>query len=83
MMMCNFLSSGPSIAIVNMTMEFFPGADPQADPQLFSTSVAKVAYFFSTLALLQGVGNFFWIPIANKYGRRSTYVFSYVIYFVS
>jgi MFS family permease len=30
--------------------------------------------------LMQGVGNFFWIPLANKYGRRPAYVASYVIY---
>lgn len=26
------------------------------------------------------MGNFFWVPIANKYGRRPTYVFSYALY---
>jgi MFS family permease len=82
MMMCNFLAAGPSIAMVNMTMDFFPGANPGKNPLFFAASVAKVAYFFTTTALLQGVGNFIWVPIANKYGRRPTYVLSYLIYFV-
>lgn len=83
MMMCNFLAAGPSIAIITITMEFFPGAHPERNPHLFGPAVAKITYFFTTTALLQGVGNFIWVPIANKYGRRSTYVFSYAIYFVS
>lgn len=82
MMMCNFLAAGPSIAMLDITMDFFPGAHPGKNPRLFGAAVAKVAYFFTTTALLQGIGNFIWVPIANKYGRRPTYVFSYVIYFV-
>ncbi|KAK3394129.1 major facilitator superfamily domain-containing protein [Podospora didyma] len=82
MMMCNFLAAGPSIAIVDTTLDFFPGATPRANPRLFVASVAKVSYFFTTTALMQGLGNFFWVPIANKYGRRPTYVFSYLIYTV-
>jgi len=83
MMMCNFLAAGPSIAIVTTTMDFFPGANPGRNPALFASSIAKISYFFTTAALMQGVGNFFWVPIANKYGRRPTYVFSYLIYTVS
>lgn len=83
MMMCNFLAAGPSIAMLSITMDFFPGAHPGKNPRLFGASVAKAAYFFTTTALLQGVGNFIWVPIANKYGRRPTYVLSYMIYFVS
>ncbi|KXX74924.1 Protein HOL1 [Madurella mycetomatis] len=83
MMMCNFLAAGPSIAIITITMEFFPGAHPERSPHLFGPAVAKVIYLFTTTALLQGVGNFIWVPIANKYGRRSTYVFSYAIYFAT
>lgn len=83
MMICNFLAAGPSIAMVNITMDFFPGAHPGRNPRLFGQAVARVAYFFTTTALMQGVGNFIWVPIANKYGRRPTYVVSYAIYFVS
>ncbi len=80
MMMCNFLAAGPTIAIVTTTLDFFPGAPPNVDPQGFSANIAKVAYFFTSTAVLQGTGNFFWVPLANKYGRRPVYVLSYVIY---
>ncbi len=83
MMMCNFLAAGPSIAMLDITMDFFPGAHPGRNPQLFAASVAKVSYFFTTTALMQGIGNFIWVPIANKYGRRPVYVLSYLIYVVS
>ncbi|KAL2129075.1 hypothetical protein VTI74DRAFT_8267 [Chaetomium olivicolor] len=83
MMMCNFLAAGPSIAIVNMAMDFFPYAQPGQDSQLFTASVSKVAYFFTTTALMQGIGNFIWVPVVNKYGRRPTYVISYAIYFAT
>lgn len=77
---CNFLAAGPSVAIVSTTLSFFPNATPTSDPAGFSANVAKVAYFFTTTALLQGTGNFFWVPFANKYGRRPTYVISYTLY---
>lgn len=83
MMICNFVAAGPSIAMVNITMDFFKGVHPGKNPKAFVDAVAKVSYFFTTCALLQGVGNFFWIPVANKYGRRPTYVISYAIYLVS
>lgn len=44
--------------------------------------IPKVAYFFTTTALLQGIGNFIWMPLANKYGRRPIYLISYTIYLV-
>ncbi|KAK4168551.1 major facilitator superfamily domain-containing protein [Cladorrhinum sp. PSN259] len=83
MMVCNFVAAGPSIAMVHITMDFFKGAHPGKNPRVFVQAVAKVSYFFTTTALLQGVGNFFWIPVANKYGRRPTYVISYAIYFAA
>ena len=83
MLMCNFLAAGPSIAMVSTTMDFFPGTNPRTTPALFGAAVAQTSYFFTSTALMQGVGNFFWVPIANKYGRRPTYVFSYLIYTVS
>ncbi|KAK0631993.1 major facilitator superfamily domain-containing protein [Immersiella caudata] len=83
MMMCNFLAAGPSIAIVKTTMDFFPGVNPGRTPALFGAAIAQVSYFFTTAALMQGVGNFIWVPIANKYGRRPTYIFSYLIYTIS
>jgi len=46
-------------------------------------AIARVAYFYTTTALLQGTGNFFWVPMANKYGRRPVYIASYAIYFAT
>ncbi|KAJ4415108.1 hypothetical protein N0V82_007547 [Gnomoniopsis sp. IMI 355080] len=80
MLWCNFLAAGPTVAIVQTTLEFFPGSPPTTDPVGFSKNIASVSYFFTTTALLQGTGNFIWVPIANKYGRRPTYVISYTIY---
>lgn len=77
-LMCNFLAAGPTVTIVNTTLDFFPASPPTVDPTGFSANVSKVAYFFSTTALLQGTGNFIWVPLANKYGRRPVYVASYV-----
>jgi MFS family permease len=82
MLICNFLAAGPTIAIVETTMDFYAGANPATNPGYFSSSVAKVSYFFTTTALLQGTGNFFWVPVANKFGRRPAYVLSYTIYTV-
>lgn len=76
--MCNFLAAGPTVTIVNTTLDFFPASPPTVDPAGFSANISKVAYFFSTTALLQGTGNFIWVPLANKYGRRPVYVASYV-----
>lgn len=80
MMMCNFLAAGPTIAIISTTQDFFEGASPATDVGHYIDSISKVSYFFTTTSLMQGLGNFFWVPIANKYGRRPTYIMSYVIY---
>lgn len=82
MMMCNFLAAGPTIAIISTTQDFFEGASPATDVDYYIDSISKVSYFFTTTSLMQGLGNFFWVPIANKYGRRPTYIISYVIYLV-
>ena len=57
-------------------MDYFP---PQMYPN-FPASIAKVAYFFTTTALLQGMGNLIWMPLIVKYGRRPIYVTSFTIY---
>jgi MFS family permease len=67
---------GPTIAIVETAAAFFPNAP-------IDSAIARVAFFFTTTALLQGVGNFVWIPLANKFGRRPVYVTSYLIYLAS
>ncbi|KAF5600898.1 transcription factor Pig1p [Fusarium pseudoanthophilum] len=71
----NFLAAGPSVAIVSITESYFgpPGPD-------FSAKVSKIAYFFTTTALLQGMGNLIWMPFVAKYGRRPTYVLSFIMY---
>lgn len=69
--------AGPTIAIVETALEFFPSARLEGTlPQ----AIAQTAYFFTTTALLQGTGNFFWMPLCNKYGRRPVYIASYLLY---
>lgn len=80
MLWCNFLAAGPTVAIVSTTMSFFPESNPAVDPTGFNANVSKVAFFYTTTALLQGTGNFLWVPLANKYGRRPVYLISYCIY---
>ncbi|RDL31070.1 Uncharacterized protein BP5553_09859 [Venustampulla echinocandica] len=77
MFMCNFLAAGPTIAIVETAMDFFPAAGPAG----MVGAISKTSYFFTCTALLQGVGNFFWMPLVNKYGRRPVYLASYALYF--
>lgn len=76
MMLCNFLAAGPSIAIIQTAMDFFPKS-PMPD------AISQTAYFFTTTALLQGIGNFFWVPLNQKIGRRPVYIISYTIYFAT
>ncbi|KUJ14268.1 MFS general substrate transporter [Mollisia scopiformis] len=73
MFMCNFLAAGPTIAIVQTAMEFFP-------TMAVVPAISKTAYFFTTTALLQGTGNLIWMPLVNKYGRRPIYLISYTLY---
>ncbi|EEU46022.1 uncharacterized protein NECHADRAFT_79109 [Fusarium vanettenii 77-13-4] len=77
--MSNFLAAGPSIAIVQTALSFFP--DAAVNDTLTSSAIPKIAYFFTTTSLLLGVGCFFWVPLANKYGRRPVYLASYTVYF--
>lgn len=74
----NFLAAGPSIAVVDTALDFFP--DALIDGTLTSSAIPKVAYFFTTTSLLMGVSCFIWVPLANKYGRRPVYIASYLIY---
>lgn len=57
-----------------MAIDFFGPPGPT-----FASSIAKVAYFFSALAILQGPGNLVWVPLAVKYGRRPVLVVSWII----
>lgn len=71
----NFLAAGPSVAIVEMAMDFFGSSNVD-----LSGSIAKVAYFFTSTALLQGMGNLIWMPVMIKFGRRPLYIFSFALY---
>ncbi|KAF5658717.1 major facilitator superfamily transporter [Fusarium heterosporum] len=71
----NFLAAGPTVAIVSITETFFGEAGAAFDDQL-----AKVAYLFTTTALIQGMSNLVWMPCIAKYGRRPVYVTSFVFY---
>jgi len=77
MFFCNFLAAGPTMAIVDITVDFF--GTPPTNPA-FVTSISKIAYFFTSTALLQGVGNLFWMPLILKYGRRPIYIVSFAAY---
>ncbi|RYC60534.1 hypothetical protein CHU98_g5665 [Xylaria longipes] len=66
MLICNFLAA-------ETALEFFPTAET-------NKSVSRVAYFFTSTALVQGTGNFLWVPLTNKFGRRPVYIISYAIY---
>jgi MFS family permease len=81
MAVCNFLAAGPAIAVPATALDFYPNS--VADGTLITSAIPKVAYFFTTTSLLQGMGNIIWVPFANKYGRRPVYVLSYVIYFAT
>ncbi|TKX18294.1 MFS transporter-like protein 171 [Elsinoe australis] len=77
MFFCNFLAAGPSVAIVNIVIDYF-GTPPMSPG--FSAAIAKTAYIFTTCALLQGMGNLFWMPLIIKYGRRPIYIISFAGY---
>lgn len=79
MVACNFLAAGPTIQIVETTLDFFPDAMQTGLP----TAIGKVAYFFNATALFQGLSLFIWIPLMNKYGRRPVYLISFALYFVA
>lgn len=76
MIMCNFLSAGPTLAIVETAMDFFPDWKTEG----IAGPIAKTAYFFNCTALFQGLGNLLWMPLINKYGRRPVYVVAFSMY---
>ena len=87
MFFCNFLAAGPTVAVVAITIDFFgtppypPNSPPVGPPSpAFLSSIAKVAYFFTTTALMQGLGNLIWMPLIVKYGRRPVYLASFTLY---
>ncbi|THY69413.1 MFS general substrate transporter [Aureobasidium pullulans] len=92
LVLSNFMAAGPSIAIVELTINIFhayppspliPGSFAPASIARFSSSISKAAYLFSATALLQGISNLFWVPVALKYGRRKVYVLSFLLFGVT
>jgi len=43
MVMCNFLAAGPTVAIVETTIDFFGPPGPN-----FTKDISKIAYFYTT-----------------------------------
>jgi MFS family permease len=78
MILCNFLAAGPTVAIVDITIDFM--GVPPTDPG-FIAAISKVSYFFTSTALLQGASNIIWMPLILKYGRRPMYLFTFTGYF--
>ena len=76
--MCNFLAAGPTVAIVDIVIDF-TGQTPM-DPG-FLPAISKIAYFFTSTALMQGVSNLVWMPLILKFGRRPMYLISFAGYF--
>ncbi|KAJ5666379.1 uncharacterized protein N7477_008827 [Penicillium maclennaniae] len=79
MVLCNFLAAGPTLAIIQTAQEFFPNWQQTG----LSSAISKTAYFFNCTALFQGLGNLFWMPLINKYGRRPVYVTAFIIYTIT
>lgn len=82
MVMCNFLAAGPTIAIVETALDFFPGAAALGPPGIVA-AISKTAYFFNCTALFQGLGNLLWMPLINRYGRRPVYVIAFTLYTIT
>lgn len=72
--MTNFVAAGPSVAMIDMTTDYF-GAGPN-----FPDSLSKTSYFITTTTLLHGIGNLLWMPLVIKFGRRPVYVISFVLF---
>ncbi|KAI4716390.1 MFS general substrate transporter [Aureobasidium sp. EXF-10727] len=89
LVLSNFVAAGPSIAIVELTIDIFHVYPPTPlIPQSlapdsiarFTGALTKAAYLFSASALLQGMSNLVWVPIALKYGRKKVYVLAFLLF---
>ncbi|KAH8807676.1 major facilitator superfamily domain-containing protein [Xylogone sp. PMI_703] len=76
--LCTFLAGGPSVAIVQMASSFFGPPGPHLPHQ-----ISKIAYFITTVTLMQGIGGLFWMPLILKYGRRPVYFGSFTLYAIT
>ena len=66
------IAVGPSGALGSIAADFY-------GPENVSSSMGKISYLQTAPSLMMGVGNLIWVPMAIKYGRRPTYVFSFII----
>lgn len=84
MVLCNFLAAGPTVAMVETALDFFTDDDDTTytDEQLDSY-ISQISYFFTATALMQGLGNLFWMPLILKYGKRPIYLASFVLYTIT
>ncbi|KAG9675611.1 MFS general substrate transporter, partial [Aureobasidium melanogenum] len=51
--------------------------------QIYHTGINELNYAGAVMLLLLGVGNVFFVPLSNKFGRRSVYIWTLVLVFVS
>ncbi|THY65876.1 MFS general substrate transporter [Aureobasidium pullulans] len=51
--------------------------------QIYHTGINKLNYAGAVMLLLLGVGNVFFVPLSNKFGRRSIYIWTLLLVFVS
>lgn len=66
---------GPSVALVEMAIDFF--GPPSSN---FLSHVAKASYFFTVASLMVGTVNLIRTPLGVKYGRRTVYIASFVLF---
>ncbi|RSL39575.1 hypothetical protein CEP53_013959 [Fusarium sp. AF-6] len=87
--MGNFLAGGPSVALVEVVVEFFGTPVPSPDDPFtltpesvaaFNSAVSKTSYLFTVSALAYGVSNLFWMPFTVKFGRRPVYISSFILF---
>ncbi|KAG8163254.1 hypothetical protein KVR01_006551 [Diaporthe batatas] len=49
----------------------------------FDISIVEASYQTTVVIVLNGIGPFLWVPLANVYGRRPVYLFTTLLGFVS
>jgi hypothetical protein len=72
MLICIFLAAGPTVALVQIAMDFGGGTNAG-----LAAVIPQVAFFFTTSALTQGTGNLIWQPLIKKYGKRPWCIISF------
>lgn len=70
----NFAAVGPSVALEQITVDYFGNG-----PDLMDNLSNKVSYLQTACSLMIGVGNLIWVPLAIKYGRRPVYTAAFLL----